>query len=540
MTTINSPLELWRRLCAKEGAGLELRLKSGRPGRDADIEDTLKSALTVPATWTLDDWLQADSRASRPTVTTERLLIEIMKSQAGFARMMEDILALLIEADAKEGAHQLSVAFKFDDVSDPIMATLEAFRQTVERTRRMLERRPKLPDNNVMWRLEGLLSPSRPAIPRDLPLDSPDSTLNPTGHTEIDAQLAGLVQLVSGFRRLWRKHGTTRQEIRDAASALRSASTEQRILQGQLFAGHDNWDVSVLYRAQALVSQVRSGALLPQEACNTLNEALGGIEWGTHWVEETFQELLDILNLPAWRRRHELYAVWVGAQLLKVIGQVVPDMRFHPVDGVLSFEFGGSRLATYNWNKKQFDVWAELRSPLVGTSAKRKKGIQPDFRVLQPALSGSTNAQTAYVLECKHYLEASITNFTQAAADYARSCPNAKVHVVNHGPADDAVLNAALPPPPADSQPLYRQRHTGAGNRHPGSEPRHPGHAVPRRACADCRYGFPASDGSGSSCDAPGLCRLCLSRVGSQLAGHGSRVTGDRSGRKPDYGRFRQ
>ncbi len=41
-------------------------------------------------------------------------------------------------------------------------------------------------------------------------------------------------------------------------------------------------------------------------------------------------------------------------------------------------------------------------------------------------------------------LNASTTNFTQAANDYARSCPNAVVHVVNHGSADAASLIAAL------------------------------------------------------------------------------------------------
>jgi hypothetical protein len=102
-------------------------------------------------------------------------------------------------------------------------------------------------------------------------------------------------------------------------------------------------------------------------------------------------------------------------------------------------------LATFSWQGRQFDAWAELRSALVGISAKRAKGIQPDFRVVRVDLSQSVNARTTFVLECKHYLNASTANFTQAAEDYARSCPNAVVHVVNHGPADELALRAALP-----------------------------------------------------------------------------------------------
>ena len=48
MDLIAKPVDLWRRL--RDSAGLELRLKSGRAGRDADIEEALRQALAVPAT----------------------------------------------------------------------------------------------------------------------------------------------------------------------------------------------------------------------------------------------------------------------------------------------------------------------------------------------------------------------------------------------------------------------------------------------------------------------------------------------------------
>jgi hypothetical protein len=403
--------------------------------------------MAVPNTaQSLDAWLISDAASSRPTVSTEQLLIEVLKSQGGFARMMQDILDVLITADARQASHRLSVEFKFDDVTDPIKATLEQFQEAVNRIQCVLEKRPKLPNDNLMWSLSAVLRSVLSTFPRNRPLDFPPVSAMPsTGHTGIDAQLACIVQLVSDFRVLWMRHGTTREQVGQAAPALRHTDSDVEGLGGQLLAATDYWDVGVLSGAQEFSRQVVSGELAPEEAFEKLTEALSGIEWAENWVEHTVQELLDVLNLPAWRRRHELYSVWVGTQLLKVVERVAPDMRFHPVDGVLSFEFGGSRLATFNWDNKQFDIWAELRSALVGKSSKRKKGIQPDFRVLQAVLSKSANANTTYVLECKHYLNANISNFTQAAADYARSCPNAVVHVVNHGPADELVLSAALP-----------------------------------------------------------------------------------------------
>ena len=118
--------------------------------------------------------------------------------------------------------------------------------------------------------------------------------------------------------------------------------------------------------------------------------------------------------------------------------------HYHVVDGCLSFALGGSRLATYVDNGEPFDVWAELRSALVGTSSKRKKGIQPDFRILRPALATSHPAATHLVLECKHYLAPSVANFSAAARDYAASRPAASVLVANHGPINPAALTAAV------------------------------------------------------------------------------------------------
>ena len=60
MDLIAKPVDLWRHL--QVGAGLELRLKSGRAGRDTDVEAALRRALAVPgAATSLEDWLAADA-----------------------------------------------------------------------------------------------------------------------------------------------------------------------------------------------------------------------------------------------------------------------------------------------------------------------------------------------------------------------------------------------------------------------------------------------------------------------------------------------
>ena len=63
MDLIAKPVDLWRRL--RDSAGLELRLKSGRAGRDADIEEALRQAFEVtPISRTL---FQPEKESDMPT-----------------------------------------------------------------------------------------------------------------------------------------------------------------------------------------------------------------------------------------------------------------------------------------------------------------------------------------------------------------------------------------------------------------------------------------------------------------------------------------
>jgi hypothetical protein len=139
MAIISSAAELWSSLCSK--AGLEVRLKSGRKGRDSDIEDSLRTALGVPkSAKSLGAWLAIDAASSNPQISTDLLLAKVLKSQEGFARMMQDILDVLIKADAKQASSQLSVEFKFEKVPSSLRMTLEQFRDIELLTRRVLQK----------------------------------------------------------------------------------------------------------------------------------------------------------------------------------------------------------------------------------------------------------------------------------------------------------------------------------------------------------------------------------------------------------------
>ena len=446
MRQTTSASDLWKQLSSD--AGLELRLKGGGPGRDSDVEESLRTALAVPPHATsLATWLAADAALSRPTVSVEQLLVAILTSQQGFAEMMRDILDLLIAAQARRASQSLSIQFRFDDVCDPIRATLEEFREVVERIERVVASRYVLPSSSQLWDLWRVVDEIGARRPNVYPAGFPTTPPAPeTGHHELDDQLKLITELVVEFRSRCLQFGETRQEVVAAARELtpEGSRSQMTTIRDQLNASSDYWDVTILYAAESAAEKVLAGSIDANGAAARLAPLLEGIEREDQWITRTAKQLLDILNLPTWRRRHELYSVWVGTRLIRTAEAYADDIRFHPVEGVLSFEFGGSRLATFDWQEAQFDIWAELRSALVGSSAKRKKGIQPDFRVVKAGIGRSTNANTTFVLECKHYLSPKASNFAQAAADYSRSCPNASVLLVNHGPADDRLLHASV------------------------------------------------------------------------------------------------
>ncbi len=443
MPNLTSPSQLWRAL--QNDAGLEIRRKRNVPGRDADIEVALKAALGLSGDPSpLEACLDKDAASPPPAISIETFLVALLTSQQGYAGMMRDMLDLLVQAGATRDSRSMGVEFRFDDVSEPLRYTLEAFREAVERVEKVLDSRFELPPSGQLWELREVLM-SKGAVPAlsSPPADFPAAPALPaTGHPVLDAMLEAIAQLVKDFRTLCSGFGATRGAAYHAVSGA-GAGADDRV-KGQVGAATDYWDVQVANMLQQLASRVIARALDADDLVSALQPQLDRIELRRDWVARTYRELLDSLQLPTWRKRHELFSVWAGSVLLRTARAQAESFHYHVINGVLSFAFGGSRLATYVHGGEQFDIWAELRSALVGSSTKRKKGIQPDFRVLRPAMDTTHNAATRLVLECKHYLAPSISNFSAAAKDYAGSCPTAEVFVVNHGVIDHPALIASV------------------------------------------------------------------------------------------------
>lgn len=443
---ILSPLQLWN-LLIKE-AGLELRLKN-QPGRDADLEKAVLEKLGptpggLAAHSTVESLLKFDQAQPAPLITVERLLISLLESQQGFSAMMMQIMDTLITAEATIGKKNLEFSFDFFSLDGPLKTTLEQFRAQVERTRKTfvsqfipLEREGRAGIKNILFSYLGGYAQGDESLLAKTQFSSLSVP------EEFQKPLQILENAVLAFLRQWLEFGPTRSGI----------SNRLRILQqkGDLTPGQqkqiddlpdllDYWDTNIAKCINNVKERLHAGSINRLDALALITQAADLVPVKNAWVDEHFRELLDILNLPAWKHRHELYSVWVGTRLLDIARQNATAFEFHPVNNVLSFSFGGNHLATYTTESGRFAIHCELRSQLVGKSSKRKDSVQPDFRVLRDDTVATPNDATRLVLECKHYLRSNKANFTNAANDYARSCNYATVLIANNGPASELDL----------------------------------------------------------------------------------------------------
>lgn len=147
-------------------------------------------------------------------------------------------------------------------------------------------------------------------------------------------------------------------------------------------------------------------------------------------------DLEEILSLPAWKRRHELYSAWIFTLLLQSLRD--HDVKLHHDNGRIAFAFRETLLATVLSKTVPLEIYAERRTPAINlTGHARKAAVQPDYSVW-PSGSGACKL----VIECKQYKKSSTRNFADALNDYAAALRGARVVLANYGPVSPSVDDA--------------------------------------------------------------------------------------------------
>ena len=148
-------------------------------------------------------------------------------------------------------------------------------------------------------------------------------------------------------------------------------------------------------------------------------------------------DLQSYLSLPIWKKRHELYAVWIATEIVNAL----PDHRceVHHEDGRIAFAFRETLVATVKASWPPVRLISERRVPLAAPIGEGRSGnVQPDYGLWRRESGMET---CGLVVEVKHYKRSAPASFSDVLIDYARALPNAQVYLVNHGPVGSATKN---------------------------------------------------------------------------------------------------
>lgn len=421
-----SAAAVWRAL--EQQAGLDV-------GRyDQPLLKELASSLGLNA----DNFVPELDRAG---IGIEQLLLQFLRLISPYAQMMQDILRFFSSVDASTSKDAIRMRFEFEK-ADAFEIDLSTFRDWERQLReglvrirqdqidplRLLQIRGAFVEQGTTYRVEA--SGLREILPNDTEvvqwLESGLALGDITSNQAPGPPPVELVELRSFLTRVW------------SALELMSQEDKRTVVRGAWLMRH---------REDLLVDRLRViYADMPSQ--DVIAKGL-------------YEQLLEVLRLPVWDRRSEVYSVWVGVRLIEAFG---PDATVHVIDRSLVFAFGGSHLATVNIARSgNLLIWCEYRTPARGLLGRsRKNAIQPDYVVLREPISSKATA--VLVVECKQYLKQKPREFANALIDYARHHENASIVLASYGPATDA---AQLLVSRADDA-LSRRTHVVSGLR-PGS-----------------------------------------------------------------------
>lgn len=467
---LENGLQIWMALVH---SGLEEARKNHLPGYDAELVRVLKESLYPHATRSLERELHAAPPSA------EAFLDVFFSALKPFSRMLRDVLSMFEAAGARRSDENLRIAFDFDKASKTLALTLQQFREVEVFFRRVT--RPiveRLWNSDTMWPLDldvehVLESFGVPDTPRNVSRvrdtrvrqwiekngrpawlafpgfpRSGDAELDKTlGMAEdlIHYMIVELLKLSTTYREFERRLRELPWEDREQEEAEGGADNTGNELPRRAFvsAAHDFWpnafaqhvclgveavsdhvDEERAAAAAQLAAGIRSGFDRPPRRERTLVS-----------LEKDFR---DLVNLPIWKKRHELYAVWVASRIADALNDL--SWEWHPDGDTLRFSFAGVELATLRSEDGSTHIfWTEKRTKLKKGGIFERKHIQPDYRIM--TVPTHRDDATSLVVECKQYRNWSKKNFGAALDDYANGCPNAPVVLVNYGPTDSRILD---------------------------------------------------------------------------------------------------
>lgn len=405
---------------------------------ERDLTELILTRVGAPPS----DWAKAGEHMDAVQWGPRELIHAIHPALASFSGMLADLLALYRRVDAQRtDAEPLRISYAFAD-GDAIDDGLRAFAETVERVQRVTRQAFGLdyPENAWHGPLEEEAVRSRTGLDLGPSHDTPfpgeiaaPSWLDDTGVAARIREVGQLhLRVLALVLTTYRRYGDDVDDLFAAYMALPEDEQQERA--PLFFDATDFW----LPRQRMLLKRMPDvlAGMEPADAAALLDAQEAWLESflvaRTETVDELVSEVTDVLRLPHWGKRHDLYATWVTACMDSALDG---RLRFDVTDGVLAFPFSPRRIATLSTTRGEVALWSEQRHDASGPlGGGRVRGIQPDYSFIDE------DGHVIVAVEAKQYLRAVSKNPGEAARDYARTLTGAEVFIVAHGPLGPTTL----------------------------------------------------------------------------------------------------
>lgn len=425
---------------------------------DREVSDAILCSLAESGS----KWQQLPALLRDAKWDSRDLIREIYPILASFSGMLDDLLTLYARVGAtRTNSTSLRIQYEFEK-GDPIDDLLTNFAETTQRlsqcTTQIIGIQYPTEGRNA-W--ESPISKlARKCLPSVQPTELgaqiagvdlyntcepwrsnsavPQVEIPPTEHYDTLQRVTSMhLQVIRGVLGLCQLH--SQDGCGPSEDTYSSQSESIRLM---LHDASDYWafcQIGLLHLTPRLISYLDD-----HEASSLLADQQQWLERFivpiTSTTDQLVDEIEDVLQLPYWGRRHELYSAWITACMDRALDG---RLEFDVSDGVLAFPFRATLLARLPTATGEVELWTEKRFPAKGElGGGRKNAIQPDYAFVEAGRSGSV----LIAVEAKQYLRASCRNPGEAARDYARNLPGATVIVTAHGPIGRTVgryLNAA-------------------------------------------------------------------------------------------------
>jgi len=439
--------DAWKELCKRGGLELD--------GRDVGLDKQILQRLD-PMALSLEDAL---SRSSMDDFTTA-----FFEALHPYIAIFQDILHFFEQAKATEGQGQWNLivdkvplplkhfqhflqtckkvakakrwvpAIDYRGVwklwSDVLRPHMEALREGVEdHSTQMTPQGPNIASDVQLW-IEEYDRDRYVPMPRSLSASRCPRELRTTAsiiEVALDRLLAQGLTPRRG-RDLFRKTRTT-----DAPRSKISLSNRRDALYFWtiLDMEDDRW-------MRTLIQALSAAAHFSKAALKALGQQLDAVT--DRYPQRPFDvtvslgDLESVLSLPIWKKRYELYSVWIATEIVRALDE--HDVEIHHDNGKIAFGFRQTLIATVRTSPGPFKLISERRSPLQDPRGKgRKAGIQPDHGLW----TGSDPEVCRMAIEVKHYKASANQKFLEVFEDYARALSDGHIYLVNHGPTSDIV-----------------------------------------------------------------------------------------------------